>query len=78
MKMSRSSAKVVSPILDGAQFASMRIGMCLSQATLGKLLGVRRETICRWERGVSRISVSAARYTEQLYRDRKRRAGEFK
>ena len=62
-----ASAIVARGIRDGAQFQLVRKMLQLKATDLGRLLGVRPETISRWERGESPVDRAAAFVLGELY-----------
>lgn len=47
--------------MSGSQLRKLRLGLKLTQAELGKQLGVASNTVARWERNERRIPEPAAR-----------------
>lgn len=56
-------------VLTGKEFRFLRTELDLSQKMLGSIIGASEQAIARWERGVTAVPETEARFLRALYRE---------
>ena len=57
-------------VVTGSQLRAIRQALALTQAALAEVIGVRPNTVARWERGEIGISEPTARLVEKIAAER--------